>query len=293
MSKGIGNVEYVRQGSEVTMQGQGALNWGYLYEVSTVKNPKWNIGDRVVTPDGRSFRYAKSGAACVAGQGASFYGRTAVSYVVFPAQVAPGPTIWGMTDSAGKVGDNALTVTVAITDGAAGTGVIAEDELRGGYAVIYGVVADNADIQQRGIIGNTAVAAGGGTMTLFLDASLVKTVTTSFAIEILPNPYADLRTNLGNEEGYMGIAGLPAAYVSAASMYFWVQTWGPVWVPAGGGTPGSVAAERQMVFSACGALRAHSAAYATTKQYQHAGFIMQRDSSGSGGPPFIMLQISP
>ena len=80
---------------------------------------------------------------------------------------------------------------------------------------------------------------------------------------------------------------------ATVGQYYWMQTWGPICISPGDAGSGGEAEERQLVFGGNGGVFAHDAAHATTLQEQHAGFIIQKDSAGGDGPPFIMLQISP
>jgi hypothetical protein len=301
MSKGIVNVNYIRQGSQVTVGDQP--NWGFLYQHSTVRDERFNIGDRQVTPDGRAFRFSKVLPVAVnanslvrSGFGAGIYPRVNISDLA-PVQVAPPNTILGVVASAGAVGDSVLTVNTKATSGVAADGVIAADELRGGYIVIGN---ETFNPQNRGIIGNTAGVAGAITaITVFLDAPLTTAVTAATTyIEIMPNPYKDLYGNPGSAVGigFMTFAGVPAV-TAAASEYFWLQTWGPCWItpsgtPGAAHQPGYVTGDREVFFVGDGSIYGGEAA-TVESGWQRAGTIMQRDAAASAGPPFVFLQINP
>lgn len=190
---------------------QTAPDWSFLYEVSTIKNAHYNIGDHVKLPDGREFIYAKSSGACISGQGCEF---TAVGVNAYQALLV-----------AQAIGDKQVTVP-ACTHSAA----FAEDELRGGYALIYDGSTNN--VQFRGIIGNDA-STKNSAFVIYLDAALTEAVVASTsAIEVFENPYSGLRTGTSDERP---IAGVPARKVTASGRYFWVQKNGPVWVAPQGG----------------------------------------------------------
>ena len=263
MSRGKASANYLHR--EGLVGHETAADWGFLYETSLIKSSKWEIGDRTVLPDGRIFRYAKvtSGGEAYAGQGCSFENVIAISGSCAAAQV---------------IGDSQITFA---------SQTFSVDELRGGYIVIYS--SDNSNVQQRGIIGNTV--ASSSTVTIYLDAPLVANVAAAKFCEVLHNPYSSVKTRSGEQDGYVSIAGV-AAVEATALKYVWIQTWGPCWVPPGEAGVGGVTSERQLVFAIGGAVHPHNAAHATTKQQQHAGFIIQRDSSSNDGPPFVMLQIS-
>jgi hypothetical protein len=202
MSKGIGNVDYVRQGSEVTVADQP--NWGFIYTTSLVKDERWALGDRVVLPDGREFNYAKSSAACISGQGCEFVATGYIAITTFTVTAVVGAT----------------TVSVPAATHAA----LTKDELRGGYAVIYDGTTNN--VQFRGIVGNDASILNVA-FNLYLDGPLTEAVTTSSKIEVFENPFANVRTGTSAS---LAKAGVPAVAISAASTYFWVQKKGFSWV---------------------------------------------------------------
>jgi hypothetical protein len=240
----------------------GAIN---VYTVGATA--LYPIGTRYVDEtDGRVFRYAKAGTAgWKAGIGAFFMGSVVIGENLH-ANAAIGDT------------------TVVIEQAS-----IAADAWAGGYiAMGYGT----ANHQTRRIVSNTA-SDGSNHVTVTLDGPLTYTQTTSEYCEIIVNPYADLQQTT-NE--YAGVAGVPTA-VATTGQYGWVQTWGPCWIrPGGAGTPGSTQFERTVYFVGDGSINGDVGFVDPTvepERRQVAGFIIQKDSVGSGGPPFVMLQISP
>ena len=210
MAKGKAKVNYL--GREGVVMPQTTPSWAFIYEASTVKHPKYDVGDRVVLPDGREFHYAKSSAACISGQGCEFTATGA--FGKYPiATVAKGGYQVTLADSG-----SSTVLTHA--------SVIAKDEFRGGYVIFHDVAAGNADAQFRGIIGND-VSAINAVVTIYLDGPLHKAILTNTFTEVFENPYAALRTGTS---AALAKAGVPAVEVSAASMYFWVQKAGPVFV---------------------------------------------------------------
>jgi hypothetical protein len=262
---------------DVGMVGHSDVpDWSFIYKVSTVKDPKWNVGDRFVTPDGRVFRYAKVGTAGVLSSfGATVRASSNIS-VLAPAQTA----------DCGAVGDRKVTITIAAADGRAADGVVAEDELRGGYIVLAN---QSSSAQCRCILGNTAVASGGGTTIVTLDGPLTAAIAAGTTYtEILLNPYAFLEIFGGTNADYQSAVGVPAV-TATVGQYVWVQTWGPLWVvPGGATTPGDSVNDRTVCFVGDGSING-SAHITNENGYQAAGFIID---SGSTTPPFIMLQIS-
>ena len=189
-----------------------APDWSFIYEASLIKSPKWDIGDRVVLPDGREFRYAKSSAACISGQGCEFTATGA--FGKYPiATVAKG----GKQVTLADLGSSTVLTHAAI---------IAKDEFRGGYVIFHDVAAGNADAQFRGIVGND-VSAINAVVTIYLDGPLHKAILTNTFTEVFENPYAALRTGTS---AALAKAGVPAVEVAATLTYFWVQKAGPVFV---------------------------------------------------------------
>jgi len=252
-------------------------DWSFLYTASTVKSPKYNIGDRVVTGDGRVFRYAKAGTAGVLSSfGATVTASSNIS-VLAPAQ----------TTGCGAIGDRKVTITIASGDGRAADGVVAADELRGGYIVMGN---QSSSAMCRCIVGNTVVASGGGTTIVTLDGPLTAAVTVGVTYtEILLNPYAFMELGGGANLEYQSFFGVPVV-TATVGKYFWLQTWGPIWiVPGDGTTPGDSVNDREVFFVGDGSING-SAHITNENGYQVAGFIMD---SGSTTPPFVMLQVNP
>lgn len=247
-----------------------APDWSFIYEASLTKDPDWNIGDRVVLPDGREFRYAKSSAACKSGDGCEF---TAVgAFGKYPiATVAIGGREVTLADSGS---------TTVLTHAAA----YAKDVFRGGYVVFH----DTPNVQFRGIIGNEYSAIN-AVVKLYLDGPLHNAINTTTFTEVFENPYAALRTSTS---ATLAVAGVPAVYVSAANMYFWVQKAGPVFVApatsAVGGHGGMGCYWRHS-----GAVEAIEVALGITTvpaadSTQYAGHTLLGSQSGNG--PLFMLK---
>jgi hypothetical protein len=296
--KGIGNVDYIRQGSQVTVAD--APNWSLLYQASTTKHARYNVGDRVVTPDGRAFRYSLAAATCDPEFGA-YQPLKVTTVAVLPAQsVISGPVInqfgANATTTAGAVGSNVVTVTIAAADGSAGTGLVAADEFRGGY-IVYNHGA-NQHPQFRGVIGNSAVATGGGTCDIYLDAAITPivilgvtyqaVVVGTTTAEVMLSPYLGLKGDAGST-GYQTFLGIPAARATVGQ-YFWLQTWGPIWATSNSITA-AAAHDREVYFVDNGSLQSRTSAGAAV--YQLAGLVMDASSTGSSNAPIVMLQITP
>ena len=270
MAKGITKVEYVRSKDVVVSD---VSNWGYIYSTSLTRDQRWNVGDRVVLPDGRVFRYGLA------------------SNIV--AKVNVGLKFWdeltdGITYTALLQGQAAGDLSIRVDAGAAAA--VTKDQLRGGY-VIFHVGYTTA---VRGIIGNTLADSDGYT-TIYVDAPFQVALTTADRVEVHTNPYANLRYRGAAGDEYSSVAGVPAVTTAAADQYLWIQTWGPCFIAPQspvGATP--TAHLRQLVFRPDGAIDQHDSTEAYNAKQQHAGFIIARESVGNGSDsPLMMLQISP
>jgi len=278
-----------------TVLSNTQTDWDFLYTHSTIKHPSYNIGDRVALPDSRVFRYAKCGytaidsnqfgvknAACLVACKTAGGNNNAVTL----PSVSAGAKKLTVTFTAGTLGDSTSRTP------AERTGVVAEDELRGGYISFY----TGNYRQQRGIIGNSAVTITDESMVIYLDASLdhVLTFGTS-TCEILANPYACVAKSNSLHNSVMGMPNVTAAL----NEYLWLQTWGPLRI-SGTGNYGTGLRRRQYVFDTQGAVVpintgiTGDAAADTDYNYQMAGFIIETTYELAGcAAPFINLQINP
>lgn len=267
MSKGKAKTNYLHR--EGLVGHSDSPDWSFIYETSTVKDAKWNIGDRVVLGDGREFHYAKSAGACISGQGCEF------TYAGYAGYLA--------TAVSQDVGDKQVTVAAATH------AILAEDELRGGYIVIWDGTTHN--VQFRGIIGNDAAAANAA-YVVYLDGPLTEAVVAATSCtEVFQNPYAALQTGTMN---YNPKAGIPAVKVTAANVYFWVQINGFSFaIPQGGklgthegGYCGGMWSEEGNISDVATSL--NDATVPAGRGTQYAGYAVLGDADNIG--PLFMLQ---
>ncbi len=271
MTKSVARVNYL--GGAGLVQSISQAPWDFLYQTSTVKDSKWNMGDRVVLPDGRVFRYGKAITAIAdKNHGLKFWSKLAdngVDYVV--------------PDQGQDVGDATVHITAA---------GITLDELRGGYIIIHTHTAHND--QFRGILGNSETDADGD-ITIYVDAPWTVAIETAFGVEVHANPYSSLQvTSTDNGiagDHYSSVGGMPNVLTAAANQHLWLQTWGPCWVNP---KPAPVAGQegrRGAWFDYEGSIvPANADVVATSLQY--AGFFMDREVVGGTGSPLFMLQIA-
>jgi len=286
--KGKAKANYLGNGGHV--MSQTAPGWDFLYRASTVRDPEWNLGDRVALPDGRVFRYGKCGLTLSDMKGACY------NYQLLITELDG-------IGVAADIGATKIELTFADTDGVDGDGVIAEDELRGGCISLY----RGTTRQQRGIIGNTARANGDTTnTTVYLDASLVTAINEDDNVEVMANPYGDLRGGATGDQFGIWCSAMGMPNVKATTgQYFWIQTWGPFRVSPIGAELGVNQGERMTYFGSNGCVCSGPAYFAVvgdaaapgahpTHSYQPAGPIISRtDGGGGSAAPFINLMVNP
>jgi hypothetical protein len=235
-----------------------ASEWPDIYEVSATKNPAYSIGEDVTIPGRGTFVYAKSSAACISGQGCEF---TATGYISITTFVV----------TAG-IGEQTITIPAATH------AALTENELANGIVVIYDGTTNN--VQTRQILANEAAVANAA-FNVLLDGELKEAITTSSKVEVFQNPYAALRTGTSTA---LAKAGVPASKVSAASLYFWVQTVGFCWI-----APQSAAGGAKQIggfFRHDGSLQDPGTALAVTVEAnqtgQYAGYCVEGSAAGNG-----------
>ncbi|MBE3139511.1 MAG: hypothetical protein IMZ53_02905 [Thermoplasmata archaeon] len=240
-------------------------DWGFIYDVSTVKHPNYNVGDSIDLPDGRGYRYGLSTSALATNLGCQFESSGLIAITT--------------ASTAAAIGDKKVVVPAATH------AALAKDELRGGYIIIY----LNGPAQFRGIIGNDA-SVSAAAVTIYLDGPLTIAVTTSSKFEVFGNPWRYLVQTAGNPNGN-GFAGPPAATVSAAAMYFWCQTKGPTNLAVQSTLTGTNEATAGM-WRGDGSIEAIATALGATiptdDTSQYAGYRMGGNYTDNG--PLFMLQ---
>ena len=229
-------------------------------------------GTRLVTGDGRVFRYAK----------ASNIISRADFGLKFWLQIGDG--IAANAGGSSAVGD--FTVTL--------TGTATKDEYTGGYLMTH-----VTPFQNRAILSNTATSGTTFVVTLAEPLTVALASGSSYC-EAMQSPYSNVRLTAGPSGGDSGddnssVAGIPFVITTVANTYLWIQTWGPIWVnPWGDAATGVAGGERKLVFDAeghvCGEDDVAHGPSSDGDEHQLAGFIIDR---GGAGPPLIMLQISP
>ncbi len=252
------------------MDFSGTAEYGLYAAESTQRHA---LGRRALTWDGKVYKYTLANGTLNTNQGCEQLRPQEVSFAAIVS---------------GALGATDLICTVGATDGVAGDGVIAENGMSGGNFVIFDGSASQSSIR-RSILGNSAVD-GANPMTIYFDAPLQVLLTTGDSIEAHSSPYLNITAAGSSNRTILGIPVSPAT----SGQYSFIQTWGICWVSPQADVGTVTAGSDQLVFRHDGTVEVHDAGSATTKQAQHAGFVMTWGQGGPGGQgaPFIMLQIS-
>jgi hypothetical protein len=237
-----------------------------IYAVETTK--RFVPGTRYTTWDGREYRYARStGAAQLyAAHGCQFSGTGYTAITTFGV--------------AASIGDTGITIPAATH------AALAEDELAGGYVIIFDGASDYYTTT-RMIVGNEAAAANAA-FTVTLDAPLSYAITAATSkCETYTNPWNDII--VANNDA-LAFAGVPAASVSAAAQYFWVQTKGIAWVAPQAGV--GLRSGLGVTWRHDGSIDDVDTSFGVTvpagSTSQFAGYCVEGSQAGNG--PLIMLQ---
>ncbi len=182
-----------------------------------------------------------------------------------------------------------VEIEVAGTDGANHDGVILENELAGGYVVIF---TDTMRTINRMILANTATGGGITHTTITIDKPLpLPLVILNFHAECMANPYAGVQTGNFPKASVVGMPTMPA---TLALPFLWLQTWGPVWVTPSNLEGGILNDNQEVVFRGNGAIapcKYDEPLYSA--RAQHAGFVLPNLRTGAQGAPFVFLEITP
>lgn len=226
---------------------------------------RYAVGERV-------YRYARAGGTLVPDMGV----KNALTQHIGPTRAI----------AVALAGASTIDLTVGATDGVAGNGAIAANELVGGHIVIF--CAGLTAAINRGIKRNTAVSAPGGAMTVTLDKPLSITLPIGSTGECIASLYRNVQNDV---IGWHPVVGLPTL-AATVNQYLWLQTWGPIWMAAQL-TVGVGVNNMQVVFRADGSLGMHDPVVVDGQYAQHAGYVMADMPAGAQGAPFVYLQIAP
>lgn len=172
---------------------------------SSSSNQLHTLGELMVTPDGRKFRYARAGAsALVPG-----------TLVQAPAQTTG---VQDLTPTATAIGALEITTSSTVT--------VTANQFAGGYVLV--TVTPGQGYQYRI---KSHPAATSAAVTLTLEDPIQVALTTSSRIDLVANPYNGVIINPSTATSSpVGVAVFPIA----ASGFGWVQTGGPANILADG-----------------------------------------------------------
>jgi hypothetical protein len=232
---------------------------------------KWEYNDR-------TFRYSKAAGTVGPNMAVKPYNHQAIGYRSIQAAAAKGDTSIYIT-------------TTANDDDGQGSGIFAENSLKGGIVIVY-PAAGATYCFTRGIIGNSAIASY-GTIRLDLDAPIPIALTTSDYAEACQSPWYQVVLGTGciiSQQVQTG-CGIPAVRATSGQ-YLWVQTAGPTWCSPAATTGNGDNNQRGVWFQADGSVCSEdNNSDAVLGQY--AGWCMSQDYAGGQGAPFFWLGIAP
>jgi len=242
------------------------------HTVETTQRYVW--GTRGLTWDGKVFRYGRVKGTVYAGYG-----------VINSATITVTELINSNHTLTIEIGDRSVLVTVANAEGY-GAGVVAEDEFAGAQLVVgHGAAATT---ETRTVVGNEAVATGGGTTMVYVDYPFAIKHTTGF-MELPLNTYGYLLKPANHTASVMGVPNITAG----TGYNLWIQTWGLCWCVPGGADADIASAQdnRECVFVGDGSVNGTNI-ITLENGFQRAGFVSDASTSGTGCMPMVMLQIS-
>lgn len=269
MARGTGRQQLL--GSAGYPGTQEHTPYDFIYDVTTTINALYHVGDRVLLPNGKVFYYSYSGGRCYTGRGNKFWNTISSS---------EDGNDYSLLYEAAAAGSNSIVMTNQSSS------AITADQFRNGQIVLKPTETyDDAELMFRGVVGNSSADASGGTdpyVTIYLDAETTVALTTSNYAFVMESPWWDIRYDSGTDG--TSFAGLAAAYVSAASRYFWTQTWGMCWIApqsSMGGTVGTYGKYRTCWWRHDGSIDYYSN-IGTNVTDQIAGFIIDNNSDSNG-----------
>jgi len=134
---------------------------------------------------------------------------------------------------AGAIGDKTLTIVTTLFIGGGGAGVVLKDELKGGYVEIFPVAG--GAFMWRKITGNSANV--GDNTIITVDRPFNVAVGVGSQVGLHPSIYRAIVPPGSIAAGYGVATGVPPVPIPLATPFFWLQTYGPVWLASTGAQP--------------------------------------------------------
>jgi len=185
-------------------------------------------------------------------------------------------------------GDVEITFDLGSSAGGDADGNMAEDELEGGYCVVFDA---SSKAFNRRIVGNTAVTGGaGGECTITVDHPIpVALIEDTDHIECVHSPYWRVVTSTA---AYKSVVGMPTL-VATSGQYLWLQTGGPCWIAPQTAVGEGSDNNRLCIFRHDGSIDELDYSDDYNNKGQIAGWNMYDTPGGGQGAAFIFLQIGP
>jgi len=223
-------------------------------------SPRFELGTRGYTRDGRVFRYVRAGAsALVAGE-----------VMQSPATIAGHLTRAVHTTSQTGFGSTLISLTCGST--------VAAQFYNEGYLMIASGAGQGVQYQ---IKNHPAVSTGAtGAFTLYDDDAVTVAITATSTVSLIPNKYSGVIEMPVTTA--TGVAVGVACYPIAITQYGWIQTWGPC--PVRGGDTNAIGSAIDGVSSTAGRARAFVAigtsGDSTLYTGQAIGYLLQANVDG-------------
>lgn len=280
---------YYRNGQAVILPpGMGSQDYGDVSVPDNIFVPdtaqKYPIGTKFASGI-RTYYYCKANGD-VDPEWGCYKPKKTNTVAVAPTQSTTVDPVTGLAP--GVVGSLQVTVTIDTEIGTLTTGVLAKDELAGGFIVIGNGSAQHPQMCQ--IVSHPALTSTGGSLTLTLDMKLGVAVTAATTtIELMESPFYDVKAD-GSGGDYVTFIGVPACSASDGE-FFWCQTWGPCWITSDGNTCDSVR-DRTLVFVGNGSI-VSSNDQTMESGFQIAGVALDQSGAAASNAPMVLLQIIP
>lgn len=191
------------------------------------------LGQIAETPDGRVYQYTRAGAANLA---AGLLTQTSATTANDITQ----------TGTVNAIGSTSITYTVGAT-------AVTQDQFAGGYFAV--TVGPGQNVYR--ILGNTAVASAGGSITVAIgDTGLTVATSTASKFTLMPHPAADSVVTPGSGNA-LPCNGVPNIAVTA-TYYYWSQVGGYAAVLSDGAITKAVGAVTSLSVSGAAAIETTS-----------------------------------
>lgn len=224
-------------------------------------NTRYRVGDKV-------YKYGKATAAVKGCIGA------------FNTGIFKGVT--GGNVTARAIGDVWLDILLDATTGSAAWFGTKNNMVGGIWAQ-----PDTTNPQSRIITGHEK-GANAGTIKVYLDGPITRTMIATSFMEIAQNPYNQLQQPGSN---LMSVMGVPTTVIASGS-FGWFQTWGPTWMRPNITPFADNNNQRDAYFHNDGSVQ-NGGNLTIETGFQKAGFVIDATTGALDNPPFIFLQISP